>query len=107
LRQPIAGHWLVAFTDLTVGLAFTVSALEYEVTSGAGYLPKRDDQRDRSLALRGLVGLQFGFTRHVGAFLAGGYAYAPTLVNLAHERHDGGGPVFLTGVRLNSVKGWW
>jgi hypothetical protein len=106
-RQPIASHWLVAFADLTAGLSFSVSALQYEVSAGAGYLSQRDDQRDRSVALRGIAGLQFGFTEHVGAFIAGGYAYAPALVNLVHERHDSGGPVFLTGLRLNSVKGWW
>ncbi|MDB4973358.1 MAG: hypothetical protein JWN48_1699 [Myxococcaceae bacterium] len=107
LRQPILSHWLVVFTDLTAGLAFTTSELEYPVSVGSTFAPKHDQDRDRSLSLRGIAGFQFGFTRHVGAFVAGGYAYAPTLTNLAGERHDSGGPVFLTGVRLNSVKGWW
>jgi hypothetical protein len=107
LRQPLASRWVVAFADLTVGLGWTKSALEYEVAAGAGFLSERDNARHRSVAVRGLVGLQFGFTRHFGAFIAGGYAYAPTLRNEIDQAHDAGGGVFLTGLRLNSVKGWW
>ncbi|HEY6881442.1 MAG TPA: hypothetical protein VI299_25630 [Polyangiales bacterium] len=106
-RQPIASHWLVFFAEATAGLAFTRSALEYETRQGASYLPQRDNERDRSVALRGLAGLDVGFVRHFGAFLAAGYAYAPTLTNEIGETHNGGGPVFLTGLRVNSVKGWW
>jgi hypothetical protein len=107
LRQPLASHWVVLFADLTAGLAFTVSALEYEVAAGSSYLSKRDDERTRSLALRGIAGFQFGITPHVGLFMAGGFTYAPTLTNRIDETHDAGGAVFLTGIRLNSVHGGW
>jgi hypothetical protein len=106
-RQPIASHYVVFFAEACAGLAFTRSLLEYETLAGSGYLAQRDDERDRSLALRGLAGFQFGFVRNAGVFLAGGYAWAPTLSNEVGQTHNGGGPIFLTGLRLHSVKGWW
>jgi hypothetical protein len=106
-RQPLASHWVVLFADLNVGLAFTVSALEYELAAGSGFLSKRDNERDRSIALRGMAGFDFGILRHAGVFMAGGFTYAPTLTNSLDETHDAGGAVFLTGIRLNSVHGGW
>ncbi|HEX5661075.1 MAG TPA: hypothetical protein VFX59_27980 [Polyangiales bacterium] len=106
-RQPIVSHWVVFYAELTLGLAFTKSLLEYEVQAGTTYVPERDDKRSRAFALRALLGFQFGFTTHFGAFLAGGWTHAPTLENAIGETHDAGGPTILTGLRLNSVTGGW
>ncbi len=106
-RQPLASHWVVFYAELTLGLAFSKSLLEYEIAAGATFLPQRDAQRSRAFSLRALAGFDFGFTPHFGSFLAAGYAYAPTLENEVGETHDGGGPMVVTGIRLNSVTGGW
>jgi hypothetical protein len=106
-RQPLASHWLVLFGEVTAGMAFTKSLLEYEVAAGASYLPERDDELTSAFSLRALVGFTCGFTPHFGAFMAGGWGFAPTLKNEIGETHDGAGAMFLTGLRLNSVTGGW
>jgi hypothetical protein len=109
-RQPVVSHWLVVFAELAAGVSFTRSKLEYPVAMAdapTGFVERHDDAHDRGLIVRGLVGLDVGFTQHVGAYAVGGYTYAPTLSNTIDEVHRSGGATFLTGLRLHGVKGWW
>ncbi|MEY4508459.1 MAG: hypothetical protein RLZZ450_581 [Pseudomonadota bacterium] len=110
LRQPLLSHWLVVFAELDAGVSFTNSTLRYQVAMAGvptGFVDRHDDERDRSLIIRGLVGLNIGFTRHFGVYLAAGYTHAPTLHNSIDEVHQSGGGTFLTGLRVHGVKGWW
>ena len=108
LRLPLLSHWVVAFAEGDVGVSFARSSLDYSTTDATGALQRHThDQRYRNLAVRGLAGFTFGFTRHFGMYGAGGFTYAPALHNDLGQHHNGGGPTFVTGLRLNGVKGWW
>lgn len=110
LRQPLLSHWLVVFAEVGAGVSFTTSKLEYQVAmpgTRTGFIDQKDDDLDRALIVRGMLGLNIGFTRHIGVYLAGGYTHAPTLRNSIDEVHQSGGGTFLTGVRVHGVKGWW
>lgn len=110
LRQPLLSHWLVVFAELGAGVSFTRSKLAYQIAmpgTPTGFVDQKDDDRDRELIVRGMLGLNIGFTRHIGVYLAGGYTHAPTLRNSVDEVHQSGGGTFLTGVRVHGVKGWW
>jgi hypothetical protein len=108
LRQPLARRWVVAFAELDAGIVWSHAALQYRSESAPTRYPDGDTQQDfRGFAGRALVGLDFAFGDHVGAYLAAGYTYAPSFENGFGERHDSGGVTVVNGLRLNGVKGWW
>jgi hypothetical protein len=57
--------------------------------------------------LRGVLGFTFAFSEHFGAYLSGGYVYAPVTSNLIGQHHNDGGVTIATGFRLRSLKGVW
>jgi len=109
LRWPLASRWVVAFAELDAGAAFANSELAYRVPYPGSSVccVKNHDMYHRSFAARGLMGFDFGFTRHFGMYLAAGYTYAPVLKNEFGQRHESGGPTIVHGIRFNGVKGWW
>ena len=108
LRLPLVSHWVVAFAEGDLGMSFAQTSLDYNTTNAEGALQRHThDQRFRNVLVRGLAGFTFGFTRHFGMYGAGGFTYAPALQNDLGQHHNSGGPTFVTGLRLNGVKGWW
>jgi hypothetical protein len=98
-RLPVLGEWLVAFAELDLGLGFARSELD-------GF-EGDETERDFGVAVRGVGGLTFAMSEHVGGYLAGGYTLANALENLIGDTHDDGGFTLATGLRLRSLKGWW
>jgi hypothetical protein len=105
-RLPLLRRYLVLFGEAAAGLAFTRNNFSHQVVEGTSQHTQDELGTETNVALRALVGLDVGVTRHFGCFGAAGYAYAPTLENELDERH-GGSWNFLLGIRVNGTPGGW
>lgn len=104
VRLPVARHRLVLFAQGAVGMGFATSELRDLFVADD---PKTHVERHRGYVLRAQAGILVGFTRHFGAYLSAGYAYAPLLENRLGEVRESGGFTVTHGLRLNGVEGWW
>jgi hypothetical protein len=96
-RLPLWEEWFSLFAEATVGLA--IARVEERGL-------ERDTRRELGVALRGVAGVFLG-GEHIGAYLNGGYTYAPVLEAPDGSVHDSGGFVAAVGVRARSLHWWW
>ncbi|HEY6878912.1 MAG TPA: caspase family protein [Polyangiales bacterium] len=106
-RYPLFGRRLVLFGDAHAGAAINRSAFDYGDTEGGQYRRYTHKERQASIALRALAGVDVGLGEHFGIYAAAGYAWAPVLENELDEKRMGGTFTFVVGLRLNGVEGGW
>ncbi|MET0287045.1 MAG: caspase family protein [Polyangiales bacterium] len=106
-RLPLVRRWLVLFGEAGAGIGFTTSQFSYDEITDTRQQTTDTTDTHYNVALRGLAGLDFGLSRHLGWWLAAGYAFAPTLKNQLDERHNAGSMTYMFGFRVNGAVGGW